>query len=509
MIFNSILFPQDYKAALQTEEPGFFADLNLNQVVNSIVSGKEEYNLKPFFYTSLTDIDAINYRQEVMQDLENTDVFEQVKLFAENMRLIRQRLSKTEKLYHKNHKTRSFLDVVQIYCKTLHSLLSNLSDLQLKSVGLIAFKEYLNEYLLSDYFSYLANTSTSLIQKLSTVRYCVNLKDLRVQVRNYASESDYTSEMEVLFEKFRQGDVKDYRITFPEITNMNDVEARILEGVAQLYPDYFSELDTFYEKNTRFQDEKITVFDREIQFYIAYLDYITGIKAVGLKFCYPVMSSSEKEIFNNESFDLNLAHKLVQEKSTVIVNDFYLREKERIFVVSGPNQGGKTTFARTFGQVHYLAELGCPIPGKEAKLFLYDQLFTHFEKEENIQNLRSKFEDDLFRIYSILNQATPNSIVILNEILSSTTLQDAIFLSKKIMDKIIQMDLFCVWVTFIDELAAYSEKTVSMVSTVVPENPAVRTYKMVRKPANGLAYSISIAEKYQLTYESLNKRIKA
>jgi hypothetical protein len=77
------------------------------------------------------------------------------------------------------------------------------------------------------------------------------------------------------------------------------------------------------------------------------------------------------------------------------------------------------------------------------------------------------------------------------------------------MDKIIQMDLFCVWVTFIDELAAYSEKTVSMVSTVIPENPAVRTYKMVRKPANGLAYSISIAEKYQLTYESLNKRIKA
>jgi hypothetical protein len=92
MIFNSILFPQDYKAALQTEEPGFFADLNLNQVVNSIVSGKEEYNLKPFFYTSLTDIDAINYRQEIMHDIEITDVFEQVKLFAENMRLIRQRL---------------------------------------------------------------------------------------------------------------------------------------------------------------------------------------------------------------------------------------------------------------------------------------------------------------------------------------------------------------------------------------------------------------------------------
>jgi len=512
MTFNSILFKKTEGVGkeefLELEAPSCFVDLNLNQIVDAITSGKEEYNLKPFFYTSLSSLDQIKFRHEIMQDLESEILFGYVGSFAKNMRLVHNNLEQADKISYKYQKERLFLDVVKTYCQTLNTLLNNLSKINLKSQGFLAFKNYLKNYLNSSQFKSLFAETKKMISHLSSIKYCVLLKDLNIQVRNYQSETDYSEEIEKTFDRFKRGEVKDYRVTFPLSNYMNTVEEKIMDGVAQLNPDIFLHLDTFYIKNYNFRDETITVFDREIQFYIAYLNYIAGLKQTQLKFCYPKVSNNCKDIYNYKGFDLALANKLINSKKLIVTNDFYLNDKERILVVSGPNQGGKTTFARTFGQLHYLASIGCKVPGTKAQLFLFDNIFTHFEKEENIKNLRSKLEDDLVRIHNILSQATPNSIIIMNEILSSTTLQDAIFLSKKLMGKIINLDLLSVWVTFIDELASFSGKTVSMVSTVDAENPALRTFKIVRKPADGLAYAISITEKHQLTYKNLKERLK-
>lgn len=489
------------------EAPDFFSDLNLDQMVDTITAGRQEYNLKQFFYDPLHNIGDIMYRQEIMRDLENDILLQNINSFASKMRNMRQYLGLVDKLYYKYNKEGCFLEAMGAYCEAVTALQRDLILTDLKSRGLLAFRKYLKDYTNSSGFTALAAKIDKLKTDLSAVNYCLLIKGNAIKVRKYDSEIDYTPVVEQTFHKFKQGAVKDYLVKLPGGLGMNHVEAGILDLVAQLYPDLFMQLDNFFTQNSNYFDETIVVFDREIQFYISYLEYMNVFQRAGLEFCYPQISDKSKEIFDYEGFDLALAHKLIAEKASVVCNDFHLRDKERILVISGPNQGGKTTFARTFGQLHYLASLGFPVPGSEAQLFLFDNLFTHFEREENINDFHGKLQDDLIRIYQILNQATSNSIIIMNEIFTSTTLKDAIYLSKEIMNKIMDLDLLCVCVTFIDELASLNEKTVSMTSMIVPDNPALRTYGIVRRPADGIAYAISIAEKYHLTYDFIKERI--
>jgi DNA mismatch repair ATPase MutS len=425
------------------------------------------------------------------------------------MRRMREHLSRHRKLHYKEQKQAWFLEAVDIYCDSITTLVGELSRTELKSHGLSGFRDYLTNYAGSARFTALLSEAKKLKAELEAVKYSVLIKGGSFTVTRYDSEIDYSAAVEETFAKFKQGAVEDYRVKFSTSLDMNHVEAKILEFVARLHPEVFAALVGFCTRHENYHDEGVATFDREVQFYLAYLDYVDPLKRAGLRFCYPRISDQTKQVFDHECFDIALARKLVSEKARVVCNDFHLEGEERILVISGPNQGGKTTFARTFGQLHYLASIGCPVPGKKARLFLFDRLFSHFEKEEKVENLRGKLEDDLFRIRDILVRATSRSIIVINEIFTSTTIQDETFLSKKIMKDMIELDVLCVWVTFVDELASFGKQTVSMVSTVVPENPTVRTFKIVRRPADGLAYAMAIAEKYRLTYDSIKKRIES
>jgi DNA mismatch repair protein MutS len=509
MTFESILFPAGYGPAPEGSAavPDFFGDLNLDQIVARVTAGKEEYRLEPFFYESLHDLDAVVFRQEIMRDLEGSALLEALQSFAESMRNVRQDLALADKLHYSLQQQRWFLEAVNTYCEAVGRLLQDLSAADICARGLLALRRYLAEYVESSRFSSLREQASKLITQLARIRYNVFIDGLRVEVFNHEGEPDYSAEVENTFERFKQGAVKEYTFKSSNGAEMDYVESQILGLVAQFHPEVFTAIERFCAENRTFQDHTIVTFDREIQFYIAYSEHCARLQHAGLKFCYPRSVDDSKELYAYQAFDLALAGKLIKENASVVSNDFHLSGPERMIVVSGPNQGGKTTFARMLGQLHYLASLGLPVPGVRAQLFLFDNLFTHFEREESVNNLQGKLEDDLTRLHKIIERATPDSIVILNEIFTSTTVRDAVVLSKEIAARLLDLDLLCVWVTFLDELASLSEQTVSMMSTVVPDNPAERTYKIVRRPPDGLAYALAIAEKHRVTYSMIKERI--
>jgi DNA mismatch repair protein MutS len=507
MPFHTILFDRPDQRAAEREEPPIFADLNLDQVLAAMTRGREEYDLKPFFYAPLHDVAAVQYRHDVLRDLEQKDVLEAVERFAQQMRRMRDHLAQAEKLRYRLQKERWFLDAVAVYCDAVRALADRLAHLDVRSRGFQAFRDYLADYTASAGFTSLTAETRQRRADLDSVTYSVNIKGARVTVSAYEGEPDYGAEVAETFAKFKQGDVKDHHTKLPDFPDMNSVEERVLGLVARLFPDVFQALDAYCAQHRDYLDDTIGTFDREVQFYVAYLEYSKRFKSAGLPFCYPEVSSRSKEVCARGAFDLALANRLVAEGGTVVGNDFFLQDPERIIVVTGPNQGGKTTFARMFGVLHYLASLGYPVPATEARLFLPDRIFTHFEREEDLLTLRGKLEDELYRIHEILEQATSDSILIMNESFSSTTLRDSLRLGAAVLQQIMALDLVCVYVTFVDELASLSEKTVSMVSTIEPDNPAVRTFKIVRRPADGLAYAAVIADRYGLTYEALRKRV--
>jgi len=360
----------------------------------------------------------------------------------------------------------------------------------------------------SDIFRTVQAEVEAIAHGLSRVEYVVRIHGLRVEVAPFRGEVDLSAEVGATFERFRGSPDREHGFVFRNAPDLGPVEEEILDRVALLHPETFDRLRAFAASPRDWVDAVLRRFDREVQLYLGYLETIERIASEGREFCYPVLATDGSDERAEGMFDLALALRGTTTARAVVSNDFAVTGPERILVVSGPNQGGKTTFARAFGQLHYLALLGLPVPARSAFLAPHDRVLTHFATGEHSEDEQGRLRADLVRLRSLLDRSTSRTVVVLNESFSSSTVADALLVGRAVLGTVAARGMIGVCVTFLDELSRLGPWTVSLVATVAPDNPSVRTFRIERRPADGRAYAVALALKHGLAYPDLCRRLK-
>ncbi len=142
-----------------------------------------------------------------------------------------------------------------------------------------------------------------------------------------------------------------------------------------------------------------------------------------------------------------------------VANDCALSERSRLWLVTGPNMGGKSTFLRQNALIAVLAQAGSYVPAASATLGLVDRLFSRVGASDNLARGRSTFMVEMVETAAILAQATPNSFVILDEVGRGTSTYDGLAIAWAVVEAIHEDNRCrCLFATHYHELTRLAER---------------------------------------------------
>ncbi|WP_280332413.1 MutS-related protein [Nocardia wallacei] len=502
--FSSIVWGHAGETATVAVAPEALTDLNLDQIFAA--AGGELH--AAVHRRPLSDVSVVRYRHEVFADLADDAMRAVFDAFVAGMRSVRKHLERAGEMKNACQRDRWQLDGEAVYVRTLEELHNALHELPLRATGLLEWRAWLDEHLNGAEFREFADDGANVRSALESLRYTIHVQGRQVVVGSYAGQSDYSEVIANALARLRPvNDPRGPRVIDPW-PDMNEVEEQILATVADRHPREFRRLAQHARQYREVIDATVARFDLELRFYLDYLRFVQRLERHGARFCYPEVTADFAGMFVEGGYDLALANTLAAGDKTVVTNDFRLDGAERMLVVTGPNQGGKSTFGRMFGQLTYLAALGCLVPGSRARVMLSDGLFTHFVREDDANDPDGALAQELLRLHEILNRITPHSIVILNESLSTTTAADAALLGGEVVRRIVSSGAVAVFVTFVGELAEWGPEVVSMVAGIESDDDPVRTFRIERRPPDGLTYAAVVAQRHGLTYEAIRERVR-
>lgn len=318
-------------------------------------------------------------------------------------------------------------------------------------------------------------------------------------------ECDYTEKLikcaELFLGKY------DFKIRVYQNTDISHLDKKIQEHICSQRPQLVGELESLYKKYGSYDISPFIRIAKELVFYLAGIRFVQRYEEAGFFFSMPVCAASQgSEV--RDAYDMTLGINLYRNNKgcAVIPNDYGFGEKRRVFILTGANQGGKTTFIRSVGLIQCLAQVGMFVPCRKASLRMVEQIHTHFSREDECGASVGRFEQELQRIHEILKNLRDGDMVLLNETFTSTQRTVAVVLLKRLLQEMDRRHCCGGLVTHFYEVCdgLEGESFYSLVTEVAGDGESKeRTYRIREGESFRYSYAKDIAVKCGVTYERL------
>lgn len=253
----------------------------------------------------------------------------------------------------------------------------------------------------------------------------------------------------------------------------------------------------------------------EIEFVTKSAELISKLAAhPGCKVTVPKICPKEEHAFRaTELYNPRVALAIDDE---IVTNDFVFDDDAHIYVLTGPNRGGKSVITVAVGASQALFQLGLPVPAETAELSVVDAIFTHFPEGADDTIDKGRLGEECARLKEIFDAVTTDSMILLDESLSSTGAYEASYIASEILSGFAVLGCRGIFSTHLHELAASvpeinlrSEKLggIKIDTLVAGIEEGRRSFKIHRAKPDGKSYARDIADKYGLSFDTLMSRM--
>lgn len=501
MKFLSIL---DMEESPEKERPRqvFLLDLNLYQIFEKINLYWGE-NLTSMYCYLPAGPSCEDYRREIYADIRQKTLYTILCDLTDQMKERREIFEKKSRVTLELQKQVWQLQEVACYCRIFRRLARQLETIPLKSKGMLSFRSYLQDYVSKDPFRDMEERSLRLIEKMSSFRMKLIYENDKVTVLAEEAEASYERFLQDRF----PGQQLQMRSPFQADAGLTMLEQELIRAFQRRCPDFFQETEDFYTRYQEYAEEILLRFSSEIRYYLAFYRFQQKMEEKGYAFAAPSLDETQ-EISAEGLYDLALACTRGTTPDQIISNDFSFGKDERFFVLTGPNQGGKTTFARSLGQLVYFTKMGLNVPAFRANLHRFSRILTHFSVEESADTGRGRLKEELTRLAPMM-EAKPHEenpcFVVINELFTTAANYDACIMGRRVLNHFIAQGCRGIYVTHLEELSQAHPQVVSL--RALADEQGRRTFRILRSAEEGYAGADKLAEKHRLTYRQLKERL--